>query len=148
MTEIVKICKLHGELPRELTVNNSKTKKGVKYTWLKCRLCQRDKDRDYWHRNRDKKIQQKREYNERQGERLRVKRREYEAAQRATLSNRYVANKMVEGTTIKPSQMPIKLIEFKRVIMQLKRRMKEKNVDKKHNTTKGTCDRDIDAIGG
>ena len=113
---VVKICKKHGDL----TIENVQFYKNNK----RCRFCLKEAHKKYrinnkhkcnariykWYKLNRKKVQLKHGHKKKEN-----------------LYNGYITGILVQGTTLKRNEIPLSMIETKRTILKLKRKIKEIN---------------------
>lgn len=132
---IVKICKIHGALTEAQAKLATKKREGtVVSKWYKCRYCMRELDKRYWHRNKQAKLDYKKDYIKANKDIILEQQRAYEEKQRSALTDRYVISKLIGSTQLKTADIKIvpDLINLKRATILLKRKIKEENEHKKH----------------
>ncbi len=111
---IIKICKRHGEL----TIENIKFQQNSK----RCRLCLNDSHKKYRINNKDKCNQRVYKWHKLNRKMVQAK---YGHRRKEKLYDGYITGILVHGTTLKRNEIPVTVIETKRNLMLLKRKIKE-----------------------
>ena len=134
MDEIVKICKVHGELRKEecYFVNQYK-KSRYRYSYYRCRKCNAIYSRRYQLKS-DIWKNYKKLYYEKNIDRYRKMSRERNEKYVKQLKDGYIKKLILSYSDIlNNGDIPEEMIEIKRLQLQLKRKILEiKNVDKQH----------------
>lgn len=160
---IIKTCATHGELTAEQCNITAKR--------IRCKQCQRDTANKHYAVHKDRNIKRVREYRANNKDRLRkmkyeswlrnkekyVERRKrdhrkYFLRAKANLEDNYVKSCLQKHSGLRYKDMPPELVEFKRVILMIRRKMKMSELeakngskDKEHQPAKGACDRNARA---
>jgi hypothetical protein len=116
MKPIIKICKKHGEL----TIENVKFHQNSK----RCRLCLNEAHKKYRIKNKDKCYQRVYKWHQLNRKKIQGK---YGHHRKEKLYNGYITGILIYGTTLKRNEIPLTVIEAKRNVMLLKRKIKEIN---------------------
>lgn len=116
MKPIIKVCKHHGELTSEF-VQECKNKK-------RCRLCLKEAHKKYRDNNKDKCNARVYKWHKLNRKKIQAK---YGPTRTEKLYNGYIVGILIYGTSLKRNEVPLSIIEAKRNIMKLKRKLKEIN---------------------
>jgi len=121
MDEIVKICKIHGEL----TIDKVYIKRRSKYKYIgyDCKTCASERSKIY----RKKNIEIIKMLHKNNAKTLRFKlcRKKLKNKNRINLTDYYIKQLLVKHTDIKVKEIPKELIEIKRLQIKLQRIYKE-----------------------
>lgn len=116
MQSIIKICKKHGEL----TIENVRFQQNTK----RCRLCLNESHKRYRIKNKDKCNQRVYKWHQLNRKMIQAK---YGHRRKERLYNGYITGILTYGTTLKRNEIPLTVIEAKRNVMLLKRKIKAIN---------------------
>jgi len=144
MNEMVKICKVHGELPHDqIYIHPSNG-------YLRCKLCRYEYQKEYIKNNPESISKSKKNYCKKNIEKLRIKsvirNRKYKKENSehcnklqninskkrcAMLTDSYVRQTIYSKGILKTKDITKEMVEIKRIILTIKRRV----ADEKHNRT-------------
>jgi hypothetical protein len=117
---IIKTCRVHGDLKREDTYFTNNGKNYINKIFI-CKKCNRESSQKTYESNLDAYRKQNREYARKNKAVIKEKiKRRIE-----NLEDRYVARLLVGNTGIKFEDIDPKLINLKRTLIQIKRKIKE-----------------------
>lgn len=135
--EIVKICKVHGELTKENTYKNYERSKKI---FFRCKKCHYLRCRSYVLKNKEKTNLSNRKWKKNNREKLKLQLHEWRKKnpekykkqwQRNSnkkvleLRNKYVLQTIIQHTSLNKSDIPKSLIELKKAHLLLKRELKK-----------------------
>jgi len=116
---IVKTCKIHGDLKKEDTYFASNGKKCLNKIFV-CRKCHLDKSQKTYEKNRDLYQEKHRKYANDNKASVKERNKRYVD----NLADKYVAKLIIKNTGIKFEDIDPKLIDLKRTLIQIKRKIK------------------------
>lgn len=142
INDIIKTCKTHGALKREQVVKKTKSATGEQL--YRCKACLSIFHRNHYEKNRERLLKQTKDFNNADRERYLTRKRKYSKKYRElhgdeerlrirkqdrkyidNLDDRYVKKLLTKRSNMKGTDMPQQLINLKRVIVKIKRKVKE-----------------------
>lgn len=119
---IVKVCKVHGELATGETffAKNGK-KRDNKYYF--CKKCSLEKSRDSHLKHREKRLKKQKIYTLNNKQKI----KDYHKNYVANLPDKYVARYFVKDNKLKIEEIPKELLEIKKSLIRIKRKIRENN---------------------
>ena len=156
MTEIIKVCKRHGELKREDVIKQGKNK--INEARFKCKSCMKEIHHANYEKNKDKIYVRTRKWKKDNAERLNELRlkyywqykekdhekkierdRKYHNKSSMELNDVYVKHVITKRTNLKYSDIPDELVKLKRSLLEAQRKIRQNlmvNKGKKLNENK------------
>lgn len=120
---IVKICHKHGHLKIN-DLNKS----------LRCKLCQREWVKNNYYKNKEKilmrQIEYTKNYRKNNPDKVKVYNKRYWKKSIDEINNNYVKDTIKRKSKLRNSEIPNDLIEAKKILIKIKRKIKEIESDK------------------